>query len=102
MEILDYRVVLPAFVTIQDVVEIVEQYTYESRKETRQYNMFIYIDHANKDVILVDTDGWLGDREDLRKKIYGHIASQRRPSFVPPTPSEGFTKLKPETYMNNE
>ena len=102
MEILDYRVVLPAFVKIRDVVQVASQSTYEVREETREYNVFVYIDHSNKDVMLVDTDGWLGDRGELRKAIYAHIMAQRRPAFVPPSPSEGFTKLKPETYMKND
>lgn len=100
MEILDYRVLLPAFVTISDIVKIGSEYTSEIVEEARKHNMFVYIDHANRDVILVDVDGWLGDREELRKVIYNHIMSKRTPSFVPPAPSEGFTKLKPETYVN--
>lgn len=86
MEILDYRVVLPAFVNIQH--------------EDRVYNVFVYIDHVNRDVIIIDDDE-LCDKGELRKAIYAHIMAQRKTPFVPPTPSEGFNKLKPETYMNN-
>lgn len=88
MEILDCRVVLPAFVNV--------------KHEEVVYNVFVYIDHMNKDVIIIDDDQLLCDKAELRKAIYAHIVAQRRHLFVPPTPSEGFTKLNPETYMNNE
>lgn len=86
MEILDYRVVLPAFVDVEQGGIV--------------YNIFVYIDHINKNVVIIDDDEILCDKGELRKTIYAHVMSKRTPSFVPPTPSEGFTKLKPETYVN--
>ncbi len=86
MEISNVRVVLPAMVSYKD----------DSGNER---GVFVYIDHSNREVILVDGD-IPPDATELRKAIYDHVVAQKRTILAPPTPTEGFTKLNPETYMS--
>lgn len=97
MQILDCTLLQPAYVKISDYspVDI-------NAEALREFTMFVYIDYYKKDIVLVDTDGWAGDRAELRKAIWTYLATKRRPIVIPNRPEEGFDKMRPETYMNNE
>lgn len=86
MEISDVRVVLPAMVSYKD-------------DSGNEHGCFVYIDHSNREVILVDGD-MPPDATELRKAIYDYIVAKKRMVTMPDTPKEGFSKLKPESYMS--
>ena len=105
MEILNCTLLQPAYVKVLDVLpgcSHLLEHGIETKKEMHEYNMFVYIDHIKKDIVLVDADGWTGPQYQLRKAIYDYVTSKRRPNVVPNSPQEGFAKMRPETYINNE
>lgn len=85
MEILDCKVVLPAFFTYKhdDVIDTI----------------FCYIDHFNKSVVIPDCPDPI--REELSKLAYDYIISKSHFIPIPKIPNEGFSKIDPKNFTNS-
>jgi len=86
IEILESRVVLPAFIFYKE--------------NGVEKEAFIYIDQLAGDVIIPDPD--MEDVAEFKEKILKHMKIGFTPVKVPPMPKEGFKKLNPEDYLNEE
>lgn len=83
MEILGMQVLLPVVV--------------KYRKTTGdEHAVFCYIDQVTKKVILVDSEESV--ENELLIAIQQFVQAQHKRNILPPLPTEGFQRMRPETY----
>jgi hypothetical protein len=85
MEILGMQFLLP----------VVVKYRNSSDEEN---TVFCYIDQVTKEVMLVDTEP---DAE-LQQAVQQYLKLQQKPRPLPVVPSEGFRRMTPDDYINEE
>jgi hypothetical protein len=85
LEILGMDILLPAMV--------------HYRTGSGEHTAFCYINQMTGEVTVADE---VAHQQELQKAILAYVKGQRRSRTTPPVPDEGFQRMDPKTYMNND
>jgi hypothetical protein len=88
IEIKDVRLILPALVSF--------------KQNEQEYTVFVYIDHAKKDIVIPDISD-ISDVEEFKKAFIKHYNSKNPISKTPVLPSKDiFNKIDPNNFTGGD